>query len=325
MKRDGYFDFLRGVAIFMVIGIHTYVDGFHHFNLFLRQFLNCAVPIFLSISGYFIGRKSFEQKGSYVSFLKKQLPRVYIPMLIWSIPWFLMDVANGVSPLYSTVRVFIGDMSIFYFIPLIMQLYLLTPLIQKLNYRYGGGYSVVLTLLGMLLFDYLTKVKGWSLSLLLLGAPVSTWMVFYVMGVLYAQHLKQPFIVKKPVIWIFIGIVLCCAQIVVTNVVWGRKAIGIKLSSHIYTYFVILWLFSDSARFLYNKICENYWVSKVRQLGIWSFYVYLNHCLILETLNRLHVFNFWYFKWALCFFLSYLFAWITQKILPLRFWRYVGF
>ena len=68
-QRDTYFDFLRGIAIIMVIGIHTYVDGLMHFNLFLRQFLNCAVPIFLAVSGYFIGRKSFEEKASYIHFL----------------------------------------------------------------------------------------------------------------------------------------------------------------------------------------------------------------------------------------------------------------
>lgn len=84
--RDTYFDFLRGMAIMMVIGIHTYVDGLIHFNLFLRQFLNWAVPIFLAISGYFIGRKPFKENRNYIKFLGKQIPRVYIPMLFWSIP-----------------------------------------------------------------------------------------------------------------------------------------------------------------------------------------------------------------------------------------------
>lgn len=76
-NRDTYFDFLRGIAIIMVIGIHTYSDGLMHFNLFLRQFLNCAVPIFLAISGYFIGHKSFTEQGCYAKFMKKQVPRVY--------------------------------------------------------------------------------------------------------------------------------------------------------------------------------------------------------------------------------------------------------
>lgn len=56
-----YFDFLRGVAILMVIGIHTYVAG--DFNtidgsvrIIIRQLLNCAVPIFLALSAFFLSR-----------------------------------------------------------------------------------------------------------------------------------------------------------------------------------------------------------------------------------------------------------------------------
>ena len=138
-QRDTYFDFLRGIAIIMVIGIHTYVDGLMHFNLFLRQFLNCAVPIFLAISGYFIGRKSFEEKGSYTQFLGKQIPRVYLPMLFWSIPWVLLSIKAGNNPWLTVLKVFAGEMSIFYFIILIMQYYILTPIIQKFNIRIGGG------------------------------------------------------------------------------------------------------------------------------------------------------------------------------------------
>ena len=137
-QRDTYFDFLRGIAIIMVIGIHTYVDGLMHFNLFLRQFLNCAVPIFLAISGNFIGRKSFEEKGSYTQFLGKQIPRVYLPMLFWSIPWVMLSIKGGNAPLITVLKAFAGEMSIFYFIILIMQFYILTPVIQKANIRIGG-------------------------------------------------------------------------------------------------------------------------------------------------------------------------------------------
>ena len=141
MQRDSYFDFWRGIAIIMVIGIHTYSDGFMHMNLVLRQFLNCAVPIFLAISGYFIGKKSFLEKGSYTSFLKKQVLRVYVPMLFWSIPWMVLAVHGGQRPFIALLRTFFGDMSIFYFIILIIQYYALTPVIQKANMTIRGGKS----------------------------------------------------------------------------------------------------------------------------------------------------------------------------------------
>lgn len=116
---------MRGIAIIVVIGIHTHMGGLMHFNLFLRQFLNCAVPIFLAISRYYIGRKSFDEQGSYAKFMKKQVPRVYIPMLLWSIHWMLLAIHGGESPFVSVIRTFVGDMSIFYFIILIIQYYAL--------------------------------------------------------------------------------------------------------------------------------------------------------------------------------------------------------
>ena len=140
-QRVNYFDFLRGLAILMVIGIHSYADGLMHFNLFLRQFLNCAVPIFLAISGYFIGSKSFQGENSYTNFLKKQIQRVYVPMLLWSLPWFVLELYRGGTLVSSIGMVIIGEMGmeIFYFIILIIQFYALTPVIQKVNKYANGG------------------------------------------------------------------------------------------------------------------------------------------------------------------------------------------
>lgn len=139
MQRDTYFDFLRGVAIIMVIGIHTYSDGMMHINLFMRQFLNCAVPLFLAISGYFVGKKSFAEDGAYKSFLKRQMPRVYIPMLFWSLPWATFAIKGGDSIAHTILIALTGGMSIYYFIILIMQYYALTPAIQKVVYTKSGG------------------------------------------------------------------------------------------------------------------------------------------------------------------------------------------
>lgn len=75
-----YFDFLRGVAILMVIGIHTYVAGeFFSFDgtirIVFRQFLNCAVPVFLALSAFFLGKKKLDTKTTIFAFWKKQIPK----------------------------------------------------------------------------------------------------------------------------------------------------------------------------------------------------------------------------------------------------------
>ena len=57
-KRIEYYEFLRGIAILMVIAIHTYISGNFAsvegtISIISRQTLNCAVPIFLALSGFF--------------------------------------------------------------------------------------------------------------------------------------------------------------------------------------------------------------------------------------------------------------------------------
>ena len=93
-----YFDFLRGVAIIMVVGIHTYsntqsinYDLISIIKIILRLSFNCAVPLFLAISGYFIAKKNLNSFTECNAFWKKQIPTVYIPCLIFSLPWFIIS------------------------------------------------------------------------------------------------------------------------------------------------------------------------------------------------------------------------------------------
>ena len=324
-QRDTYYDFLRGIAIIMVMGIHTYSDGLMHLNLFLRQFINCAVPIFLAISGYFIGQKSFEEKGSYTKFLGKQIPRVYLPMLFWSIPWVILSIKGGSTPWLTVLKAFVGEMSIFYFIILIVQYYILTPVIQKVNLRIGGGYSVIITIVGISVFDFTQRILGMKLTLVESASPFPVWMVFYVMGVLKAQSIEFPFQIKRPWIGAAIGIALCVIQVAWLYMQYGSIAPGIKLSSHIYTYFVIMWLFSDNARTLYNKIQNNQMANWIVETGRLSFFIYLTHCFIIFTFSIIHIPNLWVIRWPLCILLSYIFARQCDKLCPMGIKKYIGF
>lgn len=323
-ERDTYFDLLRGIAIIMVVGIHTYGDGLLHFNLIIRQLLNCAVPIFLAISGYFIGLKSFEEKGSYSRFLKKQITRVYFPMLFWSIPWVLLSIKAGSDLWQTLLTAFFGGVSIFYFITLIIQYYVLTPVIQKVNISNRGGYSVILTIVGISLFDYLQRIQGVKLSLLEAASPFIVWMVFYVMGTLKAQKLDMPITFRRPLIGVALGIVLSCIHILWFYHYYGCVVPGIKLSSHIYTYFVVLWLFSDDARKLYNKVKVSKTVKWIEEVGTLSFFIYLNHCLFIFAISVLHVPHIWFLRWPLCILLSYMFAKICYRKCPNAIKKYVG-
>ena len=152
---------------------------------------------------------------------------------------------------------------------------------------------MIITIIGIAIFDYVMRIKGMKLSMVQSGSPFPVWMVFYVMGVLKAQNLNFPFQTIRPWVGAAIGIILCLIHITWLYIQYGSIAPGIKLSSHIYTYFVIMWLFSDNARSLYNKIRYSKMAGWIVATGRLSFFLYLTHCLIIFTFSIIHIPNLW--------------------------------
>lgn len=71
----------------MVVAIHTFYackfDSIVNIaTISVRELFDVAVPLFLAISGFFLGKNNFESKKQMVIFWKKQIPKVYIPVLI---------------------------------------------------------------------------------------------------------------------------------------------------------------------------------------------------------------------------------------------------
>ena len=164
-----------------------------------------------------------------------------------------------------------------------------------------------------------------KLTLVEAASPFPVWMVFYVMGVLKAQNIKFPFQTKKPWIGAGIGIILCLIHITWLNMQYGCIAHGIKLSSHIYTYFVIMWLFSDTARSLYNNIQSSKMAGWIVETGRLSFFIYLTHCLIIFTFTIIHIPYLWSVRWPLCIILSYIVAKVCDKQCNRLVNKYIGF
>lgn len=96
-----YFQYIRGLAIIFVTGIHAFgeywinfsissMDGFNY-NILIRSILGYAVPVFLALSGYFMSNKDVSTIGKYFNFEKKQIFWVYFPCLIWSFPFLKVN------------------------------------------------------------------------------------------------------------------------------------------------------------------------------------------------------------------------------------------
>ena len=105
----------------------------------------------------------------------------------------------------------------------------------------------------------------------------------------------------------------------------GGVVHGIKLSAHIYSFFVVIWLFTKQARSCYAKIQNIKVVHHVIVVGKLSFFIYLTHCLFLYAFNYLQFSNVWSLRWVTCLCLSYGMAMVFDKVCPQKMKKYFGF
>lgn len=321
-ERITYFDFLRGLAIMMVVAIHTYT--LREDSLVIRQLLNAAVPIFIAISGFFLSKKQIGGKSDYYSFLKKQLPKVYIPVLVWSLPLYALGLVTEKDVFLNTILWLTCGLSIYYFVAFIMQCYIALPLITAIisKNRYGGGMlSGVISFVWIIAIVYLNMIHGMQIPLILYAGLFPCWFMFFVMGVIIGQMVDRNYSVIIPVVITTTGLVLSVMESDYWIEHYGR-GVDIKPSSFIYSAGIVWLSFSNKVE---KIICQSGIISRfVTWIGSLSFGVYLIHCYFVNYLVLRIPIDSWIQKWCLCLLLTVVFIMILRKILPLRFHKYLG-
>ena len=318
-----YFDFLRGIAILMVVGIHTFPSASWDspndvLLIVIRQILNCAVPIFLALSAYFIASKKFDTSKDVISFWKKQIPKVYIPCLVWSIPYLILGICDNGNIFKNVVCFFFCGYSIYYFIALIIQFYLLTPLLVKINI-WGGVISIILSVLSISLYVY----SDLQLPLILYAGPFIIWIMFYVQGI-YMSRVSRNYSCRI----LFMVLMLCIfLQIIESKYLFSLsgRGFGIKGSAFIYSSIVLAILFAKKSQNLYEQR-KNIVFTLIEYIGKISFGIYLIHCYVIKLINHFIGLENWGGKWVLTMILSMTIIYSVKKLLPNMFAsKYLGF
>lgn len=321
--RVTYFDFLRGIAIIMVIGIHTFMASeCNDVDIYIRQMINCAVPIFLAISGYFLTKKRdfiFEKKSTFV---RKQIAKVYIPMFIWSLPLFAISIYKGGGSAldifkYGTLLL-AGGYSIYYFITLIIQCYLLFGLFVKFNNLRGVIVSFAITCLSVGIEIYFMKFRGMEIPLLIYAGPIVVWCVYFMVGCYLAE--RNRYYKLWPIL--VLAIIFLIAQYFEAeyyNSLTSTNPYGvIKLSTVFFNCIMLFVLFSEKLEQLYDKY--NCHLKLINLYGTFSFGIYLTHCYFL----RFVLLNNWFLRWLVVAIISFTFIFLLNLIIPKRIQKYIG-
>lgn len=321
-ERVAYFDFLRGLAIMMVVGIHTYTLG--EDSTAIRQLLNTAVPLFIAISGYFLSQKKMETKDDYLFFLKKQLPKVYFPVLVWSLPLYALALYSGSSIIKQTILLLGCGISIYYFVAFIMQCYVFLPVINICisgNKRMGVIISCLISLVWIAGVVYMNTTQGKGIPLILFAGPLPCWLLFFVLGVVIGHKPERIFSIILPIVITILGLMLSIMESDYLLAHYG-KGVGIKPSSFIYSTGMIFLMFSNKVEKLVSR------TGIIYRLFIWigslSFGIYLIHCYFVSYLVKRLPIDSWLLQWAIALFLTVAFILILRKILPTKYHKYLG-
>lgn len=328
MERNSYFDFIRGGVILMVVAIHTFMvtgesRSLQLVQITLREMMNCAVPVFFALSGFFLANKKLDERESRKQFWGKQIPKIYIPCLIWSIPWFLFSLHSfNINVLLKELfLVIICGQSIYYFIAVIIQDYLLLPVLQKKKDSKICLLIIALVSFALVFFTtWLNVVKGLHLPLIVFAGPFPLWLVFFFLG-MYLSTVERKY---SPWLVLLMSIVALCIQVVETQYLLDcyGGGYGIKLSSFLFSFLFILLLFSKRIE---NKYVDNKFGKIMGMIGKKSLGIYLSHILISTMIMRFVHIHSWLIMFIIVLFLDFVLLFLSNKILPKKILVLIGF
>ncbi|MFC0272240.1 acyltransferase [Metabacillus herbersteinensis] len=198
-KRKYIFEihYLRAIACLLVVlvhvsGIYFYQQGqFNDYTFFVNQIGRFGTPIFALMSGFLLFNQVNNKGFQFKKFLSSRLTKIGLPFLIWSIFYLLImyyfESANPFMREHIIVRFFLGDSFYhLYFMSLVLQFYLIFPLIQLIRTKIGW---FLLLLTSLILNVYFLKyfslpanlTESWNLFL---GdrALLFRWIYFFIFG-----------------------------------------------------------------------------------------------------------------------------------------------
>ncbi|MGV8905545.1 MAG: acyltransferase [Acetobacterium sp.] len=256
-SKDDFWQIIRGLCIVLVVLIHcksgigyekTVVDSWNFdYWIIMRQFINFPVAIFIFLAGYFVNIQRVQQSaGSYIS---NRIKRLVIPFLVWSSFYTLLTVflaAGKVTVFDSLFKLVFGLSAIqLYFIPVLLQLAVLTPILVK-GIQTNRGTKLLLWITPLYLIGLYAYAIIFKSQFAFYQTFFPAWFVFYYAGLWIKIKGYQPIFRKNQVLKAILGCLLGLTLSVIEG--YGLLALGfpedfatiqIKVSSIFYVFTII--------------------------------------------------------------------------------------
>lgn len=264
-ERIGLFDVLKGLCIIAVVGIHTaYLTPI---RFIIYRSLDFAVPIFFISSGYLLSVKN-NGRIDLAEYFRKIFLRILLIYIIFVVG---MRVVHGeeISMNEIALDALLGRTNNnYYFIPLILQFYILFPSLIRLRARFGNLFffcAVALTSFFFKICNNYIQQPNWNSSQLYL-IFVGRDLVYFCFGIFLSQYdiWKSRFSDYLPSFGLFLA---------------GATFFTFSTNDYCltYAYPFVAFIF---ALVVYNAIRQHCSLALVGDLGRYSLVIYLVHSVI---------------------------------------------
>jgi peptidoglycan/LPS O-acetylase OafA/YrhL len=219
----------------VTIPYYGQVESFKYYVLLIiKQLTVFSVPGILFVSGYFI---AFAAKGIAANanwnFVKTRITRILYPYIIWSIVIFVIIALKGdiFSPVEYIKMLLTGTATqAYYFIPIICQFYLISPLLiplAKYYWRLFLIFSLLIQLIMIILFYiniYLFDNEFFIIHIVFL-----TYLIYFSFGMVVGFHWEiiRPILIRFK--WLFLVFLLIMSFLTIVEGEIIRRTIGIEM------------------------------------------------------------------------------------------------
>lgn len=183
------------------------------------------------------------------------------------------------------------------------------------------GGVIVCVLISCVSIAWISKMlceDGISLPLIIYAGPFPVWIMFFAIGCFLGRR------VNDYSISLFVGltVVFLCMSYIETRYLYQfhGSGFGIKLSSFLYSLFMILVLFSDKVK---NSFKINRFSNYIVILGNLSFAIYLSHLLVGMVLHRLLP-PIWGVQWILTLLIDTILILFAKRFFNQKVLTYAG-
>ncbi|MCS7205984.1 MAG: acyltransferase [Leptospiraceae bacterium] len=300
---------------------HLQIFSWDFFYVLINQIARFCVPVFVILSGYGLYARYGDSSISFSikEFYKRRTIRIVLPFLFWTLVILLWQSKNGFHDFLSKLIYYLTITGIdyhFYFFIIIIQMYILFPLLRKVHSHW--------LLILLLVFQLSTYSPSYDIYRMLgFSYPIfpstffGSWLFYFYLGIYLRQN--QDKIIKtidfKKKIILIIFAIISFSWIIGEYIQKSESKIEFFHFDHFHRYSVLI--YSVSVFLLFYSAQIDSWLHKYKApidlLASLSFGVYIFHTWILRILD-VYIYEFVLIKTILLIVFSFSFMYIVMKL-----------